>query len=176
MLALHAAFVPFIFSCHYGYCCVLIINLCNEIGCYVTVGWFGHFLFSCKVYPKLKSEHALRRLGHFLMEYAVSCCHPLTCTGSYYTFVAEAVHMLNLTFNEVGDCFYTPVRVHGEAFDIVRRVCGVKGVQKQKRIELFGVSSAQYTVKMYSGSVHRSSAFYSFLNCAKFHGQPPYQL
>ena len=80
---------------------------------------------------------------HLLMHDAASGGHPLDVARAEVAAIAEAVAMLHLAREHIGDGLDAAVRMPGEAGQIVVRVLVPEIVEEQERIELGRVAESE---------------------------------
>src|SRR5262249_60804612 len=69
--------------------------------------------------------------------------HPLDLAGPDDALVAEAVPVLDVAVEDVGDGLDAPVRVPGEPLPVVVGVLGAEMVEQQERVELRDLVEAE---------------------------------
>jgi hypothetical protein len=98
-------------------------------------------------------------LGHFLMHNPAAGCHPLNIAIGYTTCIADTVFMVYVTADHVGYRFNSPVGMHGESFDVIRRVLGSKMIEQQKRIDVIQFAGRDTSNESHPGTFHDSAGF-----------------
>ena len=101
--------------------------------------------------------HAALRvaLRHFLVENAAAGRHPLHVAGAEVAAVAQAVAVLDVARQHIGDGLDAAMRMPGKAGAIVVRPIVAEIVEQQERIELLGVAEAEGAAKMHAGAFDR---------------------
>src|SRR5262249_9105415 len=91
-----------------------------------------------EVRPQLHAPHLplAVSLRHLLVDDAAPRRHPLDLAGPDDALVAEAVPVLDVAVEDVGDGLDAPVRVPGEPLPVVVGVLGSEVVEQQERVEL----------------------------------------
>ena len=101
---------------------VFILHLFYHLSLDVKVARRGHLILLRQIEPYLEAKHTGAGHRHLLVHNAAARRHPLTFAAVDRSAVAEAVLVLHLTLDEVGDRLYTSVRVEGKARRIVVRI------------------------------------------------------
>ena len=73
-------------------------------------------------------------LGHFLMQNAAACGHPLDAARAQATGIAEAVRVVNAACQHISDGLDAAVRVPGKACRVVFRDVVTKIVHHQEGV------------------------------------------
>jgi hypothetical protein len=94
-------------------------------------------------------------LRHFLMQDAAPGGHPLHVAGAEITAVAEAVAVLDVAGQHVGDGLDAPMRMPGKAGTIFVRAVVAKIVEQQERVELGSVAETERAAQMHAGAFDR---------------------
>ena len=98
--------------------------------------------------------HAALRvaLRHFLMQDAAPGRHPLHVAGAEIAAIAEAVAVLDVAGQHIGDGLDAAMRMPGKAGAIFVRPVVAEIVEQQERIELGGVAEAEGAAQMHAGA------------------------
>ena len=91
-------------------------------------------------------------LRHLLVQDAAAGRHPLHVAGAEAAAVAEAVAVLDVAGEHVGDRLDAAVRMPRKAGEIVARVVVAEVVEEQERIELRGVAEAERALQLDAGA------------------------
>ena len=94
-------------------------------------------------------------LRHFLMQDAAAGGHPLHVAGAELAAVAEAVAMIDIAGQHVGDGLDAAMRMPREAGEIFGRPVVAEIVQQQERIEFGGVAEAERAAQMHARALDR---------------------
>ena len=100
--------------------------------------------------------HAALRvaLRHLLMHDAAAGRHPLHVAGAEHALIAEAVAVLDLAGQDVGDRLDAAMRMPGKAGLVLVGIVVAEIVEQQERIELLGVAEAEGAAQMHAGAFH----------------------
>jgi len=82
-------------------------------------------------------------LRHFLVHDAAAGSHPLHVAGAEVAAIAEAVAVLDVAGQDVGDGLDPPVGMPREAGEVVAGVLVAEVVEEEERIELRRISEAE---------------------------------
>ena len=94
-------------------------------------------------------------LRHLLVDDAAARGHPLHVAGAEAAAVAEAVAVLDVAGEHVGDRLDAAVRMPRETRRGSRRVVVAEVVEQQERIELAGVAEAEGALQLDAGALER---------------------
>src|SRR6267142_6518564 len=110
--------------------------------------------------------HAARSvaLWHLLMDDAAAGGHPLHITGGNGAAVAHAVTMFDSAGEDVGDRFNSPVRMPGEASQIILGNVVSEVVQQQEWIKVRRIAEAERASQMHSRAFESWFRFNEALN------------
>ena len=133
-----------------------------------------HFFGGRKIGPELKAVHGPMRiaLGHFLMNDAGTGGHPLHVAAGDDALVAEAVCVLHVPPDDIGDGLDAPVRMPGKAALKVFRLVGPEVVKHEERIEIRGFGIAEDPAQFYARTLGDGFAFVDGLDGTS-HGSLP---
>src|SRR6516225_10179618 len=81
--------------------------------------------------------------------------HPLHVAGAEIAAIAEAVAVLDITGEHVGNGLDAAMRMPGETGEIFGRAVVAEIVQKEKWIEFGGVAEAESAAQMHAGALDR---------------------
>src|SRR5207245_9640677 len=93
-------------------------------------------------------------LGHFLVDDAAARRHPLDVARRDDPAVAEAVPVLYIPVEYIGDGLDAPVRVPGKSAPVVVGVVGAEGVQQEEGIELGDLGEAERALEVDAGPLN----------------------
>ncbi|MNT06635.1 hypothetical protein D3C72_1413120 [compost metagenome] len=131
-------------------------NLCRR---QVPVPRRGHLVRGRQVQPQLEAFHAaVFLLGHFRVDHACACHHPLRAAVLQQPLVAGAVAMAHAASQHVGDGLEAAVRVIGEAADVVILAVGAEGIEHQERVQPALQVLRQHAGQLDAGAVGRGDA------------------
>src|ERR1051325_63960 len=82
------------------------------------------------------------------MENAASRCHPLNVAGSKTAAIAQAVAVLDLAGQHIGDRLDPPMRMPGESGAVIVGVLVAKIVEEQKRVELGRIAEPERALQL----------------------------
>src|SRR5579862_1438450 len=88
--------------------------------------------------------------GHFLVDDAAACRHPLQVAGADGSFMPHAVAVLDCSRQHVGDCFDAAMRVPGKTCQIILRNVIAKIVQQKKWIKVGSAAEAERTTEVHA--------------------------
>jgi hypothetical protein len=94
-------------------------------------------------------------LGHFLMDDAAACRHPLHVARPDGAAVSDAVAMLDGSCKYVCDCLDPAVWVPGEAGQIILRNIIAEVVQQKKRVEVGRIAEAECASQVHACTFER---------------------
>ena len=96
----------------------------------------AHLVLGRQVQPELEAFHqAFFLLGHFAVDDAAAGSHPLHIAIAQQPFVAGRITVPHTAFEHIGDGLEPPVRMVGEAADIVAGLLGAEGIEHQEGVE-----------------------------------------
>ena len=100
--------------------------------------------------------HAALRVAarHLLMHDAAAGRHPLHVARAEHALVAEAVAVIDLAGQDIGDRLDAAMRMPGKAGLVLVGIVVAEIVQQQERIELLGVAEAEGAAQMHAGALH----------------------
>ena len=100
--------------------------------------------------------HAALRvaLRHLLMQDAAAGRHPLHVAGAELAAVAEAVAVLDVAGQHVGDGLDAAMRMPGKAGAVFVGTVVAEIVEQQERIEFGGVAEAEGAAQIHAGAFH----------------------
>ena len=90
-------------------------------------------------------------LGHLLVDDAAAGGHPLHVAGGDDAAVAQAVAVLDVAAQHVGDGLDAAVRMPGEALQVLVRLVRAEVVEQQERIEQLRLAEAEGPVEVHAG-------------------------
>src|SRR5262249_5457155 len=99
---------------------------------------------------------------------------PLHIAGAERALVAEAVAVINLAREHVGNRFDAAMRMPRKSREIFFRVVVAEIIQQQERIELFGVAEAERAAQMHAGAFERGLGLDDLLDRTNGHGGLPF--
>jgi hypothetical protein len=139
---------------------------------HVLVTRLGHFQRFWQIGPQLKAVHLALRIsfGHFLVQNAAACRHPLHIAALQRAAIAKAVAMIDSACQNVGDRFYPAMGMPRKARAIIGRVIAAKIVEHQKRVKPRGIAKAKGAVQMHARAFHMRLGQRSGFDGAKGHG------
>jgi hypothetical protein len=82
-------------------------------------------------------------LGHFLVNDASACRHPLDIARPNSAAVSQTIRMFDGAGQDVRDGLDTPVRVPGKAGEVVIRNIIPEVIKQQEWVELQGIAKAE---------------------------------
>jgi hypothetical protein len=96
-----------------------------------------HLVRRGQVRPQLEAVHGAAGLSlrHLLVDDAAACAHPLDVARPDDARVAEAVAVVDLAAQHVGDRLHASVRVPGEPAQVVLGSVRAEVVEQQERVE-----------------------------------------
>jgi hypothetical protein len=97
--------------------------------------------------------------GHFLVNDASACRHPLDIARPNTAAIAQTIPMLNGSGQDVRNGLDTPVRVPGKAGEIVIGNIVSEIIQEQERIELGRVAEPESPAQTHPGTFQRGLRF-----------------
>jgi hypothetical protein len=105
---------------------------------HIPVAGFHHLVGGREISPELKAVHAtlVIPLRHLLVDDAAAGRHPLHIPRCNYSAVAQAVAMVHFSSQDICDGFNAPMRMPGEALQIVGGVIAAKIIQEEEGVEL----------------------------------------
>ena len=109
-------------------------------------------------------------LRHFLVQDAAPGGHPLHVAGAEQAAVAEAVAVLDVAGQHIGDGLDAAMRVPGKTGEIFARPVVAEIVEQQERIELARVAEAEGAAKMHAGALQRRLGGCDALDRSDGHG------
>ena len=136
---------------------VVIDDFRNVGGLDVLIARRRHLVRRRQIGPELEAVHAALgvALRHFLVENAAPGRHPLHVAGAEVAAVAQAVAVLDVSRQHIGDGLDAAMRMPGEAGAIVVRPIVAEVIEQQERIELLGVAEAEGAAQMHAGAFNR---------------------
>ena len=107
-------------------------------------GW-GHLESRRKIGPQLEAVHLAFRIsvGHFLMDDAAAGGHPLHIPRADRAGVAQAVTVIDIACQDIGDGLDPTVRMPGESLLEILGPVVSKVVQQKKGVELAGFTEPE---------------------------------
>jgi len=121
-------------------------DLDGGAGCHLNLGDFfwrdpsvagrAHLFPGREIKPQLKAVHrpVCIALRHLLMDNAAARRHPLHVAAGDDAAVAQAVAVLDLAFQHIGDGLDAAVGMPGETLEVVGRGVGTKVVKKKEGV------------------------------------------
>src|SRR5262245_25272723 len=127
---------------------------------HLAVAGVHHLALRREVGPELEARHAplAVTLRHLLMDDPAPRGHPLHVPGRDDPAVAEAVPVLDIAVEDVGDRLDPAMRMPGEAAPVVLGILGAEGVEEQERIDLRELLMAEGPSQVHAGAFHRRLA------------------
>ena len=152
-----AALAPEVAAHHPHAGAVVIDDLGNLRGLDVLVARRGHLQRGRQIGPELEAMHAALRvaLRHFLVQDAAAGRHPLHVARSEIAAIAQAVAVLDIAGEHIGDGLDAAMRMPGKSGAILVRPVVAEIVQQEERIELGGVAEAESAAQVHAGSFDR---------------------
>src|SRR3974390_394041 len=89
------------------------------------------------------------------MQDAAAGGHPLHVASAEIAAIAEAVAVLDVAGEHVGDGLDAAMRMPGKAGEILIRAVVAEIVEQQERVEFTGVAEAERAAKVYAGAFER---------------------
>ena len=101
--------------------------------------------------------HAALRvaLRHFLVHDAAAGGHPLHVAGTEIAAIAQAVAVLDIAGQHIGNGLDAAMRMPGKAGAIILRPVIAKIVEQQERIGGVGFAEAEGAAQFYAGALER---------------------
>src|SRR5258705_5294822 len=123
---------------------------------HLAVARLHHLAARRQVRPELKAPHLSLAvaLGHLLVDDAASGGHPLHVAGRDQAAVSQAVAVLHVAVEDIGDRLDAAMRMPGKAALVILRVLRMKRVQEQKRIERGRLVEAESAPQAHAGALH----------------------
>jgi hypothetical protein len=90
---------------------------------------------------------------HFLMENPTPGSHPLHVAGGHFALVAQAITVFHRTRKNIGNGFYTAVRVPGESGKVIFGPLIAEVVKEQEWIEFPGLPESKSALQLYTGTL-----------------------
>ena len=111
-------------------------------------------------------------LRHLLVKDAAAGGHPLHVAGAEIAAVAQAVAVLDVAGQHIGDGLDAAMRMPGKAGAILVGTVVAEIVEQQERIELGGVAEAEGAAQMDAGALDRGLGGDDALDRSDGHGGP----
>ena len=152
-----AALAPEIAAHHAHAGAVVIDDFGDFGGLDVLIARRRHLQRRRQIGPELEAVHAalLVALRHFLMQDAAAGRHPLHVAGAEIAAIAQAVAVLDVAGEHIGDGLDAAMRMPREAGEIFVRPVVAEIVEQQERVEFGGVAEAERAAQMHAGALDR---------------------
>jgi hypothetical protein len=156
-------------------CAVVFDDLGDLRGGDVLVAGLGHLERRGEVGPELEPVHPPARIAlrHLLVHDPAPGGHPLDVPCAQLPLVAEAIAVLHGSREHVGDRLDPPMRVPGEAREVILRVLVAKVVEQQERIEVGRGAEAERALQPDAGTFDRGLGLPDALDRSNGHGRSP---
>ena len=148
-----AALAPEVAAHHPHAGAVVIEDFGDFGGLDVLVARRGHLQRGRQIGPELEAMHAALRvaLRHLLVQDAAAGRHPLHVARSEIAAIAQAVAVLDIAGEHIGDGLDAAMRMPGKSGAILVRPVVAEIVQQEERIELGGVAEAESAAQVHAG-------------------------
>src|ERR1700755_2320604 len=98
------------------------------------------------------------------MDDATARGHPLHVTRTDGATIAQAIAMVDVSSENVGDGLNPAMRMPGKSGKVIFGNIVAKVVEQEKRVEVFGVAEAERTAQVYARTLQRRLRFDEPLN------------
>jgi len=133
----------------------------------VLITRIGHLQVCGQIRPQLEAVHPATAIPfrHLLVENAASRCHPLHVASGHFSFIAQAVTVLDLAGQDVGDGFDAAMWMPGKSGRVIVGVIVTEIVQQEKWIEFPGFAEAKGALQLDARAFDSRLRFDNLLHC-----------
>ena len=133
-----------------------------------------HLVRRRQVRPQLEAVHGAVGLSlrHLLVDDAAAGAHPLDVARPDDARVAQAVAVVDLAAQHVGDGLHAAVRVPGEPGQVVRGAVRAEVVEQQERVEALGRIEPDGAVQVNAGPLDDGARLQDSADCSRLGHRP----